>query len=192
LLEGLWNQAANATPTTKGLLLEQSAGKEPIPVRSLPKLPVLGDGRGFTLDLWFEAPADKAGSLLIDAVDKEGRGFRVGAGGGILRFTMMDGNAQTHAVSDPGMLPPGRPHHAAIIVDGGPRIVTFVVDGILCDGGSGRQFGWTRFDPAYADVSGDGPLRLNPAGDSGLKSLRVYDRALRTSEAVANYRAGLR
>lgn len=192
LLEGLWNQSTNSTPTTGGLVLELPAGKEMAQTGPLPRLPVLGDGGGFTLDLWLETSAGKTGGLLIDAVDREGRGFRVGLDNKVVRFSMTDGNAQTHAYSDPVTLAPDRPHHVAIIVDGGPKIISFAVDGILCDGGATRQYGWTRFDPAYADVGGEGPLRLNPGDHSLLKALRVYGRALRTSEAVANYRAGVR
>ena len=33
---------------------------------------------------------------------------------------------------------PARTHHITIIVDGGPRIITFLVDGQVCDGGTQR------------------------------------------------------
>lgn len=37
------------------------------------------------------------------------------------------------------MLHPGESHHVTGIVDGGPRIITFLVDGVLCDGGDERR-----------------------------------------------------
>ena len=73
-----------------------------------------------------------------------------------------------------------------ITVDGGPKIITFVVDGVLHDGGHTRQFGWGRFSPTLRSANGAPQLRLAPA----LRQIRVYTRALRTSEAVGNFRAG--
>ena len=192
LLEGLWNQATNKTAVRKGLLVDLPAGKELPKTTALSKLPQLGHGHGFTIDVWFQFPADKANHVLVDAVDRDGRGFRVATGKkNTILFSMMDGNANTHAESDPITTTADGPHHAAIIVDGGPKIISLVVDGVLSDGGSAHEAGWYRFDPAYVDVSGDGPIRLTPAGLDQVKSLRIYDRALRTSEAVGNYQAGL-
>jgi hypothetical protein len=62
-----------------------------------------------------------------------------------------------------------------------------VVDGVLCDGGDQRQFGWGRFSPHLRTPAGSPLLTIAPA----VKSLRLYGRALRTSEAVGNFRAGL-
>jgi hypothetical protein len=74
--------------------------------------------------------------------------------------------------------------HVVVIVDGGPKIVTWIVDGVLNDGGTVRDYGWGRFDPAMEDVNGSASkLSGNVSG------LRVYTRALRTSEAVGNWRA---
>jgi hypothetical protein len=63
----------------------------------------------------------------------------------------------------------------------------FVVDGMLCDGGQERPQGFTRVDPAVGELNGDGDVRLR-ISDS-LRALRIYDRPLRTSEAVANHLA---
>jgi hypothetical protein len=82
----------------------------------------------------------------------------------------------------------GKLHHVVVVVDGGPKIITFVVDGCLCDGGEFRQFGWGRFSPHLRSANGGKTLRVGPA----LKALRIYNRALRTSEAVGNFRAGLK
>jgi hypothetical protein len=77
-----------------------------------------------------------------------------------------------------------------VIVDGGPKIITFIIDGILCDGGDYRQFGWGRFNPDYRGVEGMEILRIGPSLKGKIKSLRMYDRALLTSEAIGNYRYG--
>jgi hypothetical protein len=73
-----------------------------------------------------------------------------------------------------------------VTVDGGPKIITFVVDGVLQDGGNQRQFGWGRFSPHLRSANGAAKVRIDPA----VGSLRIYGRALRTSEAVGNFRAG--
>jgi hypothetical protein len=70
-------------------------------------------------------------------------------------------------------------------VDGGPGIVTVLVDGRLCDGGPRRPAGWGRFDAEMGDVSPEASVRLGGA----VAHLRVYARALRTFEAVASYRS---
>jgi hypothetical protein len=74
-------------------------------------------------------------------------------------------------------------------VDGGPKIITWVIDGVLNDGGEQRQFGWGRFSPTFRDANGAAQLRLPQKG--AIQRLRIYSRALRTSEAVGNYRAGV-
>jgi hypothetical protein len=69
----------------------------------------------------------------------------------------------------------------------GPQIITFVVDGVLCDGGDQRQFGWGRFSPTLRTPNSAATAKVA----SAVHSLRIYNRVLRTSEAVGNYRAGL-
>ncbi|MCJ8330523.1 MAG: hypothetical protein HRT89_21320, partial [Lentisphaeria bacterium] len=75
-------------------------------------------------------------------------------------------------------------HHIAFIVDGGSKIISVIVDGILCDGAEDRQYGWGRFHPTMRDARGAEKAQTGP----GLKSLRLYDRYLRTSEVVGNHR----
>jgi hypothetical protein len=76
------------------------------------------------------------------------------------------------------------------VVDGGPRIITWIVDGIFNDGGPVRDFGWGRFDPSLREVNGSPSVRIAPAIFGEMRKLRVYDRYLRTSEIVGNFRAG--
>ena len=70
-------------------------------------------------------------------------------------------------------------------MDGGPKIITFVIDGKLCDGGDARQFGWGRFSPNLRSANGAAMLRIG----APVTRLRIYNRALLTSEAIANFRA---
>ena len=75
-------------------------------------------------------------------------------------------------------------------LDAGPKIITIMVDGVLCDGGAERQYGWGRWQGRLGDVTGSGKLRLGPSLKGELKRLRIYDRYLRTSEVVAHFHAG--
>ena len=74
--------------------------------------------------------------------------------------------ARAAGTAIPGCSRPGKLHHVVAIVDGGPKIITFVVDGRLCDGGDFRQFGWGRFNPNYRGPGGDETLRIG-AGVQG-------------------------
>jgi hypothetical protein len=63
------------------------------------------------------------------------------------------------------------------------------VNGVLNDGGAQRPFGFGRFSPNLKDVSGGRELRIAPELHGELRHVRIYNRALRTSEAVGNFRA---
>jgi len=73
-----------------------------------------------------------------------------------------------------------------IVVDGGPNVSSFVVDGNFNDGLEQKQFGWGRFHPQLYWLNGGTKLRLDPH----LLRLLVYERVMRTSEAVASFRVG--
>jgi len=63
------------------------------------------------------------------------------------------------------------------------------VDGVLNDGGAQRPFGFGRFNPTFKDISGGRELQIVPDLRGELGHLRLYDRALRSSEAVGNFHA---
>ena len=83
------------------------------------------------------------------------------------------------------------PHQLGIIIDGGPRLVMFIVDGRLCDGGAHQTRGWAWLYSALGDLS-NGVVKLEVAPDYGGRVLggRIYSRALLVSELVGNHRAG--
>lgn len=202
LTSGLFNQWDARAVATNGLILNLS-GKKALPAQAaMPKLPAFNqrdtkseDMRGkdlragFSLDLWLKLDALTPGQSLLDSRDTEGKGILVAtAEGGAIRITLNDGRSEAAWSSDRGLLQAGKLHHAVITVDGGPKIITFVVDGTLCDGGDQRQFGWGRFSPNLRTPTGGANLAIAPA----VQSLRLYNRALRTSEAVGNFKAGVR
>ncbi len=189
LLEGLWGQFENRSVSRDGLLLE-SADERQVAMPQLPAF-VQRSGRadhgtedlraGFSLEVWLESPVPTAGAILLDNRTAEGVGFVLRTiEEGAVELAIHDGRTANRWASDPGVS-----RHVVVIVDGGPKIITFVADGQLHDGGRERQFGWGRFSPHLRSANGSPALRV----DRRVGRLRVYDRALRTSEAIGNYRA---
>lgn len=80
-------------------------------------------------------------------------------------------------------------------VDIAPRLITAVVDGVLCDGGDHAQYGYTRYADAGPNTGNAphdihaGPLRVAAEG-ADVQRVRCYNRALTTTEMVGNFRAG--
>ncbi len=200
LLDGLFNQWDNKTIATDGLVIDLP-GDKPMPREvAMPKLsefhtrdnqrPDYGgkDLRtGFSLDLWLQLDSLAPGQVLLDSRDDIGKGILVSTTDiGTIKLTLHDGRSESSWDCDRAVLQVGKLHHVVITVDGGPKIITFVVDNVLCDGGDERQFGWGRFSPMLRAPNGAPTLKIA----AGVRSLRIYNRALRTSEAVGNFRAG--
>jgi hypothetical protein len=194
----LWNQFANHVVAQDGLVLELVDNEIPSEVEmpALPALTVRDSSRadfgtlrtraGFSVDLRVLSGEMTPGQVVLDCRADEGAGLWLEVtAGGTLQIGLNDGRTESRWDCDPGLLKPGEVHHVVAIVDGGPGIISFVVDGRLCDGGEGRQFGWGRLNPDLRDVCGADRLRIG----SQVQGLRIYDRALLVSEAVGNYRA---
>jgi hypothetical protein len=198
LLEGLWRQFEGNAVSRDELLLEWKTGDGDS--AALPRLPEFRvrdysrldfggkDTRsGFSVDLWLE-PGIEPGRILLDNRDGEGRGFCLETvPGHTLEWSMNDGQTENRWRSDREAVTGEGPAHAVVIVDGGPRVILYVVNGRLCDGGAERAFGWGRFSPCLRGLGGDPRLRLEAGG---LLALRLYGRALRVSEALAHFRVG--
>lgn len=129
--------------------------------------------------------------MILDSRTEAGAGLAlVTTPRGTLELVMNDGRSESRWDCDPGVLAAGRPHHVVVSVDGGPRVISFVVDGRLCDGGGRRMYGWGRFSPVLRGANGSQELRIAPQTDGEVFGLRVYGRALRVSEAFGNWKAG--
>ncbi len=191
-LEGLWNQASAQNVTRSGLLLETTAATfegPPLPEflqRSRRADYGTEDRRaGLTLDLRLTLKSLAAGQTLVDNRTPDGRGLAVvTAPLGTLELILSDGRTESRWRSDRGSLILGKAQAVTVTVDGGPKIITFVVDGKLNDGGDDRQYGWGRYNPNLKSVNGAPQWRT-----AQIQRLRIYGRALRTSEAIANQRA---
>lgn len=191
LLEGLWSQGKRSTVTQDGLLVSWNAGQKD-DTRTMPRLPNLDTNGGFTIDLWLRAHDCTAGQTIFDTRNSQKKGIALKtAGQSNVRTEFSDGTHQFAWDSDPNTITPDKWHHVAVILDGGPKIVSYVIDGIVCDGGKQRERGWGRFPKELGDVNGADEFELFSTGNIEINSLRIYDRYLRTSEAIGNYHASL-
>ena len=202
-LEKLWDQfeirevAPVAVLETRAEPCGSLSGEAAMP--TLPEFAYRDNGRadhgsghsrgGFTLEIQIEFEDLAPGQRVLDTRTPDGRGLVLRTSfGGTLEIEMYDGQTRVAWDSDPGAVAPGRNCHVAVVVDGGPRIISFVVDGRFCDGGDHRQFGWGRFSPGFLDAKGSESIRLAPDLRGSLRLLRIYNRALLTTEIIGNYR----
>ncbi len=204
-LHHLWQQFENESVTQRGLLLQLPKSGDTLPATvTMPRLPSFvtrshtrGDHgsrdlrAGFSVELWFLLESLQPGQILLDNRQDNGKGFALQTTSHkTIEIVINDGRSESRWECDPGLFRKKQLHHLVAIVDGGPKIVSFVVDGCLNDGDTHRQFGWGRFNPNLRDVNGGETLRIAPKLQGQVRCLRLYGRYLLTSEAIGNYRAG--
>src|SRR6202044_1017371 len=102
-----------------------------------------------------------SGQTILDSRSASGKGIAITMSDRYtLKLTLNDGTRESSWDSDPGFHPgtmkTGAWQHIAFVVDGGPKIITVMVDGVLNDGGPVREYGWGRFHPELGDVNGRG------------------------------------
>lgn len=140
---------------------------------------------GFTLSLHLQVGELTAGRILLDNRDASGRGIAVEiAPRGRLRFVMSDGRRECSWTSDSHTLVQDISTHVAVIVDGGPKIIMFVVDGRLQDGAAERPYGWGRFSDDLRDVNSASELEIHGLSRHEVRAVKIFDRALRVAEAA--------
>ena len=142
------------------------------------------------MDLWLRPDAAGTHGLVVDGRAADGSGIAMErTNAGAVELILSDGVAESRWECDPGLLETGRAHHVGVIVDPGPRLKLFVVDGKLNDGGEHRQFGWGKLN-ADMDMAAARTASVRIPTTSGIERLRLYDRALAVSDLIAAYRAG--
>ncbi len=188
LIEGLWRQGKERRRVRAGLAISATVPFEN--TLEMPALAPLDEGGGFSLETTFHLQREGEG-LMLQSRGGRGKGLvLVITPENQLRFEMSDGETRFQWETDPGVLRVGETHHVTLTVDGGPKIMTFIVDGVMCDGGEHRQYGWGRFPEALGSINSGQPMRVGQRARARMKDLHIYTRPLRTSEAVANYHAG--
>lgn len=192
LLEGMWRQVSGGDAHVSRAELVLTADRSAVAQGEVevPAFPVLQESIGFTLEFRMTLKDITAGAILWDSRDAAGQGILVRlAKGGVVRTEMNDGRTGVFWDSDPGLLTAGRPHHVVITVDSRARVLNYIIDGVMCDGGKDRPFGWCRFSADLADINGSNKARVGVDLRGHLDLIRVYHRPLRTYEAVSNYQA---
>jgi len=159
----------------------------------MPHLPELHTRAGFSIDFRLRLKELTPGQVIFDARERKKGVALVVSDHATLQLILNDGRQEFTWDSDPGIHPGtlkvNEWQHVTVIVDGGPKIVSFVVDGVLNDGGAVREYGWGRFPLDFGDVNGLKSVKLAPRLFGEIEHLRIYDRYLRTSEAVGLSRA---
>ncbi|MEN8255920.1 MAG: exo-alpha-sialidase, partial [Verrucomicrobiota bacterium] len=161
-IEGLWGQLdGSGNPASpEGLVLDLPGNDGTVPPEAkMPKLPsfVGRDNEspdyctkdlrnGFSLVLRLRLDSLEGGQVILDSRTEYGQGLCLQTTEkGTIEIVLNDGRTENRWDCDPGMLEAGVLHHVAVVVDGGPKTISFIVDGKFCDGGEYRQFGWGRF-----------------------------------------------
>ncbi|AUD00646.1 exo-alpha-sialidase [Spirosoma pollinicola] len=202
LLTQLWRQFDWAEKTQVGILSYWSnkGGSFPqsIPAPVLPDFykrdntrleqPGISIPNGFTIDIAFTLKKLTEGQVLIDTRTPDGKGWYLRTTDKkTLEIGLNDGRMQSVWSCDEGLLRINQKQYVSIIVDGGPKIISFVVDGVFNDGGDTRQFGWGRFNPQLRSAAGGPDLQIGTNLNGSIQQITVYGRAIKISEAIGNY-----
>ena len=203
LIEGLWDQFDNAQLATQNLILNlETPHQVEISAPWLPDFTVIDERfadyrskhsrQGMTVDFWIKFEELGGGQIIAENMTRDRRGFCISTTRrGTIELVLKDDMTENHWACDKDTLQADTWHHVGIVVDAGPHIITFVIDGKVLDGGKYRQFGWGRFSPYLETLKGDETLRVGKTVKGKLHSFRLYDRALRNSELIGNWRTGL-
>lgn len=206
LLAVLYAQDTLAVTATAGRVVafNSSAVNTTLPAPPLPDFsagyPV--DGYGTTVGLWLEDHfLARSGEVLIDTrFNSSSAGLVISVISNeqvtaALNVSIGDDNGNVAwIVTDPPcttlLSATGPPHYAAVIIDAGAHLLSIVVDGVLCDGGSVAPQGWAWVPADTGNTAGRTSFRLAPDYRGQLLGGDFYSRWLYTSELVGNFRAG--
>jgi hypothetical protein len=193
-LNALWSQFELSTVAEKDLVKQWTADE--LRPNSVLQAPQSDYQRGFTLDAAIDLEDLAAGQKIAFIKSTNGKTVELRTGEyGSVEVVLSDGVHTDAWHSDPGLIPAYGTHAVTVIVDNGPKIIQFVVDGTVCNGRDFRQYGWGTFTSNMGDMRFDqislGQLsegQNRPAGKLSL--LRLYNRPLMNTEAIGNYRNG--
>lgn len=189
LFNSMWRQGIDKTITTKGLIFQDEDLRSKRSF-SIPRLPELGNG-AFSIELLLKIKELRPGKIILENKDARGNGFSIKVTPKrTIAISLKDEGVECLWDTDPGTVKTEK-QHIVFIVDGLSNIVTTVVNGILCDGGRYRPTGWERLNPKLSNINGSGELHVYPDLNFEIKSLRIYNRYLTTSESISNFRSTL-
>jgi hypothetical protein len=201
-LETLWKQFDIKDICKDGLIGGNLEREYIIPGRfKMPRIPqfissdskdynTLNCHRSFSLDLWIEFYKFEEGKTIFDSRDGNGAGIFIRtAEKGTVEVIIADITSRSSWTSDEGMFSVGL-HHLGVIVDGGPKLILLVTDGILNDGAGKRAFGFGRYNASIRELNGFEWAKLGSESIE-VKNVRVYSKALMITEMIGNYRCGI-
>lgn len=186
LLDGLWSQHENKTIVRNDLLLELFSHD----IREPAAYPLdIAPDAGFAFEIGI-APSELAADIpLIETQDEHGYGWALtwrGKEG--FRLILDSAGGMWSCDSDPISDPHWKRQHVVVSFDPASGIVTFLLNGKLCDGADVRPQGWYRIPDTYRPLPGIQGLAIVPMIQGSITKARVYGKYLRTSEAVGNWR----
>ncbi len=181
LLKGLWNQGKRREIVRTGVVYEgeKNTFENPLEVD-------LRIG-GFTFDFWLRLDEIKPGQILIDTRGNQEKGIQVIVDDQRNIKTVLSDGEQTYEwPCDPNLFETNQWHHVGILCDAGPRVLIYVIDGIVCDGDEVRGRGWGRLPDGLHDLESE-KMHVGHNLSGVIKQMKIYDRALRISEVISNY-----
>ena len=207
MVELLYRQTTINETATEGVVAVLNSPVVPLPAGALPNLFTYPRARyGLSIGLWIDPSKVQAQhTTLVRATSAAAAAASPGVGvvvsyfaaNGTVMLDMRDADGRTvrfgtGPVCSGRLLEKGSgPHHVGLLVDGGPKMVSFVVDGKLCDGGPDLKHwanGHHLFDPTFGDI-GTNVSAINV--DTGIVvGGRCYGRLLYVTEVIGNWRAG--
>lgn len=138
---------------------------------------------GFTVELQLKNE-NITEQILLDSRDKWSKGWSLKLKEDMsLEFGMSDGRTSSIWTGDPGQIKEGCEQFVTVIVDGGPNLIMFIVDGLLNDGDKYKQFGWGSFNPYMQSINNYSELQVSES----VTSLKVFDRAMTITESIGNF-----
>jgi hypothetical protein len=139
------------------------------------------DGTGLSLEIRIDPARIDPGALLLGNLDEAGNGFaaRISPEGDRAVIAFQDEGGPFAWASDP--IPRnGAPFFLVANLDPGPRIASFLTNGLFCDGAADREYGWARFRTARPEWNGAPELHVG----ASVLSFRLRDRPLLSAEAL--------
>lgn len=137
---------------------------------------------GFSLDLVLreERPGE---CPLVQNRGKDGSGLKLSwSSRRTLKLWMSDGLAEVSFESSQPLPETDMAHRLTLVVDGGSCTVCFYRNGIMCNGGDSRQYGWGRINPYFRNEYADPLLVVEESGPVLVDALTVYGRILTSAE----------
>ena len=141
---------------------------------------------GFSLEFLAFIPDVDNDSYLLDArrrEDRRGMALKL-CPGGRLEFFVKDIYLE-HTFRSEYCLNLNAVNYIVVNMDGGPKILNYLVNGAFCDGTEESQVGWFRFSPFLSHLNWAEKWTLGKQ----VADFKVNDRVLMSADAVINYNA---